>query len=326
MNRWSTEQAQAWYTGQPWPLGCNFIPSNAINQLEMWQAETFDVDIIDRELGWAADIGMNSVRVYLHSLAWSQDSDGFVDRIGHFLEIAAKHNIRPAFVLFDDCWNDYAKPGPQPDPEPGVHNSGWLQDPGLHIVNDPSLWEGLDEYVRGVIGAFAEDERILFWDLYNEPGNNDQGAKSLPLLKKTFEWAREASPSQPLTVGLWFDNEELNAFQLEASDIISFHNYESVESLEAQILSLRQYDRPLICTEWLRRGNSEVADFLPLLHEGKVGAYNWGLVSGKTQTIYAWDTPLGDAEPEVWFHDLLHPDGSPYREDEIALFRRHATV
>lgn len=324
MTRWTTAQANAWYDDQPWLLGCNFIPSNAINQLEMWQADTFDPDTIDRELGWAADLGMNTVRTYLHDLAWSTDRDGFLDRVDRFLDIAAAHGIRPALVFFDDCWNPDPQPGPQPAPIPGVHNSGWVQSPGVSVVNDPSLWTGLDAYVRDVVGAFAADERVLFWDLYNEPGNNQQGARSLPLLQAVFEWARSASASQPLTVGLWFDNEELNAFQLQASDIVSFHNYHAAANLEAQIRSLRAHNRPLICTEWLRRGHSEVADCLPVFHSEKVGAYNWGLVSGKTQTIYAWDTPLGDAQPEVWFHDLLHADGTPYRAEEVALFRRYA--
>ena len=324
MTRWTAAQANAWYAEQPWLLGCNFIPSNAINQLEMWQAATFDPAAIDRELGWAEDMGMNTLRVYLHDLAWSTDPDGFLTHVDQFLGLATDHGIRPAFVFFDDCWNADPQPGPQPAPKPGVHNSGWAQSPGARVVNDSSLWTGLDEYVQGVIGAFTQDERILFWDLYNEPGNNDQGARSLPLLKQAFAWARAASPSQPLTVGLWFDNDELNTFQLEASDIISFHNYHDAGNLEEQIRTLRAYGRPLICTEWLRRGHSEVADCLPVFHREKIGAYNWGLVSGKTQTIYAWNTPGGAAEPEVWFHDLLRADGAPYRAEEVSLFRRYA--
>lgn len=326
MTRWTAAQANAWYDSLPWLLGCNFIPSNAINQLEMWQADTFDPDAIDRELSWAAGLGMNTVRTYLHNLAWSIDRDGFLARVDQFLAIAAAHGIRPALVIFDDCWNADPQPGPQPAPKPGVHNSGWVQSPGIDIVNDPSRWTGLDDYVQDVVGRFAEDKRVLFWDLYNEPGNNKQGPQSLPLVKAVFDWARAASPSQPLTVGLWFKQDDLNAFQLEASDVVSFHNYMDAAHLEAEIRDLSQYGRPLICTEWLRRGHSEVVDCLPVLHREKVGAYNWGLVSGKTQTIYAWDTPLGDGEPEVWFHDLLRADGTPYRKEEVAVYRRLSGV
>ena len=76
-SRWSVEQAQAWGINTPWLRGANFNPSTAINQLEMWQAETFDPQTIDRELGWAAGIGLNCMRVYLHHVAWEADKLGF---------------------------------------------------------------------------------------------------------------------------------------------------------------------------------------------------------------------------------------------------------
>jgi endo-1,4-beta-mannosidase len=248
IQRWSKERAKRWYDGLPWLVGCNFIPSTAINQLEMWQADTFDPKTIDRELDWAANIGFNTVRVYLHDLAWEADAEGFKRRIDRFLEIAARNGIKPLFVIFDDCWNDNPKTGPQPEPIPSLHNSGWLQSPGLDIVNNPESWERLEWYVTDVVGTFAQDRRISMWDLYNEPGNNDNGAKSLPLVQRVFEWARNASPSQPLTVGIWFDVQELNDFQLAASDVITFHNYEPADNLSQRIVELKQYGRPLICT------------------------------------------------------------------------------
>jgi hypothetical protein len=318
--RWPAEKANAWYEALPWLVGCNFIPSNAINQLEMWQKDTFDPELIDQELGWAVGLGFNTVRVYLHDLAWEADAAGFKERVDKFLEIANGHGIRPAFVIFDDCWNDNAKVGPQPKPIPSVHNSGWLQSPGLGIVNDPEQWGRLELYVKDVVGTFGQDERILFWDLYNEPGNNGQGAKSLPLVKKVFEWARAAGPTQPLTVGTWFNNEELNEYQLKASDIITFHNYHDAANLRHRIARMKTHGRPLICTEWLRRGGSDVATHLPIFKEGNVGCYNWGLVSGKTQTIWGWGTKKGAPEPELWFHDLLRQDGTPFDAKEKALF------
>ena len=160
--RWSEEQARAWYERQPWLVGCNFIPSTAINQLEMWQADTFDPETIDRELGWASQLGMNTVRVYLHDLAWEADPEGFKKRVDRFLTIAKKHGIRPLFVLFDDCWNENPKIGPQPAPLPSVHNSGWLQSPGKAVVNDPKSWGRLERYVKDVVGTFARDDRVLF--------------------------------------------------------------------------------------------------------------------------------------------------------------------
>lgn len=321
MTRWTPEHAAAWYARQPWLVGCNFIPSTAINQLEMWQSDTFDPATIDRELGWAAGLGMNTARVYLHDLAWTVDTTGFRARLDHFLRLASNHGIRPILVLFDDCWNPDPKPGRQPAPAPGVHNSGWLQSPGAASVNAPATWQRLEDYVRDVIGTFREDTRILLWDLYNEPGNSKQDERSLPLLCKVFEWAHEVAPSQPLTAGLWYGNDSLSTFQLEASDVITFHNYSDAGHLAAEIAKLRQYGRPLICTEWLRRGHSDVATCLPVFQQERVGCCNWGLVAGKTQTIYPWGSPAGAPEPAAWFHDLLRFDGTPFAAAEAQLFR-----
>jgi len=320
--RWSAEKADRWYDRQPWLVGCNFIPSTAVNQLEMWQSATFDADTIDRELGWAAGVGFNTVRTYLHDLAWQADPEGFKRRVGTFLSIAARHGIRPMLVIFDDCWNADPKAGPQPAPIPGVHNSRWLQSPGKAVVNDPGRWDRLQRYVADVVGTLARDERVLAWDLYNEPGNSGQGTKSLPLLKKALAWARAAGPSQPLTVGVWHGNEVLNRFQLAASDVITFHNYHDAESLKQQIAHLKTFGRPVICTEWMRRPGSTVGTHLPIFKAEGVGCYMWGLVAGKTQTIYPWGSKQGSPEPERWFHDLLRPDGSPHRPTEVDLLRR----
>ena len=338
--RWSNEKANAWHARQPWLTGCNFIPSTAINQLEMWQAETFDPVTINRELGWAADLGFNTVRTFLHDLLWQADSQGFKQRIECFLEIASEHGIRPMLVLFDDCWSQHASLGMQPAPKPGIHNSGWVQSPGLDIVNsDPSTWDPLKCYVTDILTHFANDERILLWDLYNEPGNSNNGEKSLPLLKSVFDWARMVNPSQPLTAGIWFDYKDLNNFQLAASDIITFHNYRPADHLEREIAELAIYGRPIICTEWMARTcGSLVGTHLPVFASRKVGCVNWGLVSGKTNTIFAWqdlDNPMNRIdlsssdecdEPKIWFHDLFRQDGSPYDPAEIEVFRKWAKM
>ncbi len=335
--RWSIQKANQWYANQPWLVGCNFIPSTAINQLEMWQAETFDPAAIERELCWAAEIGFNTVRTFLHDLAWQADPQGFKQRLDRFLEIASRHTIRPMLVIFDDCWNDNPKLGAQPAPVPGLHNSGWMQSPGIAIVNSgPPAWGRLEEYVSDVVGSFGADDRVLMWDLYNEPGNSRNGSKSLPLLQAVFEWARSMSPSQPLTAGLWFKNQKLNEFQLAASDIVTFHNYCPAPDLELTIAELKAYGRPLICTEWMARTCGSLAStHLPIFARERVGCINWGLVSGKTNTIYQWqivpgldDNPVStmlrkNVDSKTWFHDLLAADGTPYDAHEIELFRQH---
>lgn len=323
--RWSMEKAHAWYAEHKWMTGANFLPSTAINQLEMWQAESFDAPTIDRELGWAAKIGFNTMRVYLHSLAYKADPEGFKSRIDKYLGIADKHGIKTIFVFFDDCWNKQGFVGKQPAPKPGIHNSGWVQDPGDPDSSDPSKFPALEVYVKDVLKRFGQDKRILMWDLYNEPGNSGKLEKSIPLLKAVFSWAKTADPAQPISVGIWrWDFEALNEIQILNSDIITYHNYEEPKLHLRVIEMLKTHNRPLICTEYMARTrDSRFSTILPMLKQHNVGAINWGLVDGKSNTIYAWDTPLPDgAQPIEWFHDVFKKDGTPYRQDEVDLIKK----
>jgi hypothetical protein len=342
--RWSEEKANAWYAAQPWLVGSNYAPANAINELEMWQAETFDPATIDKELGWAEGLGMNTMRVFLHDLVWHQDAEGYRKRIDRFLEIAAKHRIKPMLVLFDSVWDPNPQLGPQRAPTPGVHNSGWMQSPGAKALQDPSQHPRLEAYVKGVTSAFAKDPRVLAWDVWNEPDNTNDtayGTKEpkdkielvLKLLPRVFAWARESGVTQPITSGVWrgdwSSHEKLSPtdrVQIEHSDVISFHNYDGPAELEKRILWLRRYNRPLLCTEYMARGNgSTFKGSLPILKKYRVAAINWGFVMGKTQTHLPWDSwkqpYVNGREPEVWFHEIFKQDGTPYRQDEVDLIR-----
>jgi len=322
---WSIEKANQWYQKQAWMTGADFLPSTAINQLEMWQAETFDAATIDKELGWAEGIGFNTMRVYLHSLAWQQDQKGFKNRIDKYLAIADKHHIKTIFVFFDDCWNKQGKIGKQPAPKSGIHNSGWLQDPGDPNSKEEANFPALEKYVKDVLTHFKNDQRILLWDLYNEPGNSGKLTSSLPLLKSVFSWARAVDPSQPISAGIWaWDYEELNAFQALNSDVITYHDYEEPQWHQRTIDLLKSHGRPMICTEYMARTrNSRFENILPMLKKENIGAINWGLVDGKSNTKYAWDTPLPNgAEPKEWFHDIFHKDGTPYKADEVELIKK----
>lgn len=322
--RWSIEKANTWYSEHPWLVGCNFIPSTAINQLEMWQTETFDPATIDCELGWAEDIGMNCVRVYLHHLAWEIDKEGFKIRIDKYLEIANSHRIKTILIFFDDCWNATYQVGKQPEPIAGKHNSGWVRDPGDLLYQDSTLISTLEEYVKDVVITFKDDERIIIWDLYNEPGNN-YGDESLPLLEKVFEWSRQINPSQPLTSGVNnITYKGITNYQVMNSDIITYHNYKNPENHQHAIDTLRKYNRPLICTEYMARiNNSLFQNTLPILKKENIGAINWGLVAGKTNTIYPWGKPIpGGAEPELWFCDIFRLNGQPYKQEEVDLIKK----
>jgi len=347
--RWTPAEADAWYSRQQWLVGANYTTSNAINQLEMFQAETFDPAAIDRELRWAHEqFGMNTMRVYLHDLLWQQDPQGLLKRIDTFLSIAEKNGIRPMLVLFDSCWDPDPVLGPQRRPIPGVHNSGWVQSPSRHMLVDRANDAHFQAYVEGVIGHFANDTRVLAWDLWNEPDNPGGGNymdKQLPgeqeriaeLLPKIFDWARAKKPVQPLTSGVWIGDDwspgaasltSIQRTQLEQSDVITFHNYEQPEAFVARIAQLRKYGRPLICTEWLARGaGSNVDTILPIARRENIGMINWGFVDGAIQTRFPWDSwqrPYTMEAPTVWFHDLLKADGTPYRAREAELFRRLA--
>ncbi|RBL89102.1 glycoside hydrolase 5 family protein [Chitinophaga flava] len=321
---WSAEKANAWYQQQGWLRGANFIPSSAVNQLEMWQEATFDPQTIDRELGYAQATGFNIMRVYLHHVAWQQDRAGFKKRLQQYLDLAQKHQIKTMFVFFDDCWRDSYQAGPQPQPIPGVHNSGWLKDPGGLIDRDSTLMDTLSIYVKDIIRTFKDDDRVAIWDLYNEPGHFKHGAKSWPLLKNVVAWARAEAPKQPITIGIW--NKEFtdfNQYQLENSDIITFHNYRDSASMREAIDTLLTYNRPLICSEYMKRpNNSTFATHLPMMKAANVGAINWGLVAGKSQTNYPQGNKGGEPEPAIWYHDIFRTDGTPFDKEETDFIRK----
>ena len=339
---WSKEKAEEWYSKQPWLVGANFNPSTAINQLEMWQQETFDPETIDKELGWAEAIGMNTMRVYLHDLLHKNDPEGLYDRMDEFLKIADGHGMKILFVLFDSCWDPFPKAGEQRAPKPHVHNSGWVQSPGQEVLQDSSQYDRLEKYVKETIGEFKNDERILGWDIWNEPDNMTGPSYEdveipnkvdlvLPLLKDAFEWARSVNPSQPLTSGVWIGDwsdpenmKPMHKMQLEQSDIITFHNYDSPADFEKKIKDLQRYEKPILCTEYMARPNgSTFQGFLPIAKEYNVGMYNWGFVDGKTQTKYPWDswTKTYTSEPDVWFHEVFRNNGEPYDEEETQLIK-----
>lgn len=342
--RWSATRAQEWHAARGWIIGCNFTPSTAINQLEMWQAETFDPATIAAELDLARSLGMNSVRVYLHDLLWAADAAGFAARIDQLLELAAARGIGVMLVIFDSCWDPEPHLGPQRAPKDNVHNSGWVQSPGVPALRDPAQLPRLEAYVRGVVARFGSDPRVIAWDIWNEPDNGpdvancnaeklaSKAALVLPLLRQAFAWARSEAPRQPLTSGVWLGDwsdpaalTPLQAFQLEASDIVSFHNYGTAADFEQRIGWLQAWHRPIVCTEFMARpAGSTFEAILPIARRHGVGAVCWGLVKGKTQTHLPWDNWISDLEgfpAEAWFHDIFEPDGTPHDPAEVEFLR-----
>lgn len=341
--QWTVSQAEAWHDASPWLVGVNFVPSTASNQFEMWQTETWDPDTIDAELAMAADLGFNTVRVFLHDQLWEADSAALVARIEIYLDIAESHRIGTMLVLFDGVWDPEPVAGVQPEPIPGVHNSRWAQSPGATILGDVDRHADLQPYVQGIVGAFGQDERVVVWDLFNEANNPnltsygdvelDQALKNeraLQLMTSARAWALEMGPIQPITSGVflgqWGDEatlSDLNAFMLTQMDVVSFHSYSGPDIVSDQLGDLRQYGRPLLCTEYMGRPESTFEEILPLFDQFDVHAWSWGFVDGRSQTKFhwsSWEEPVV-GEPDPWFHDVLHPDGTPYDGDEADFLR-----
>lgn len=352
MERWTAAEATAWWEARPWVCGFNFLPSTAVNFLEMWQADTFDPSRIETELGWAAEIGFNAFRINLHPLVWEEDRDGFLERLDWTMGVAARLGIDTVPCLFDDCGFGGAepRPGPQPDPIPGVHNSRAVASPGRARVMDRAGWPVLEAYLRDIVGSFRNDPRVLFWDLYNEPGNrmifraggfaeyeSGLAPHSKALMEASFAWARDEGPEQPLTVAAWTTplpgtdlppyQTEIDRAALDLSDITSFHAYWAAAHVARFIDHLAALGRPMICTEWMARAvDSRIADQLKLFHDRGVGCFQWGFVKGRTQTHLPWPADLvrahgGIATRDTWFHDVLHEDGRPYDPQEIETIR-----
>ncbi len=342
--RWSPDRANRWYQSQGWLVGANYIPANAINQFEMFQADTFDPRRIDTELGWAQFYGHNTARVFLHDQLWAADQHGFQTRLGQFVDIAARHRIKPLFVFFDSCWDPQPRAGRQRAPRPGVHNSGWAQSPGAERLGDPKYVPVMRDYVTAVMTQFRTDERVLGWDLWNEPDNparqyrnverSDKEQLVTNLLPQVFRWARAVDPSQPLTSGVWQGDwgqprgrSAISDIQLANADVITFHSYAAPAGFENRINELTPLGRPILCTEYMARPQgSTVQSILPVAKRHNVGAINWGLVAGKTQTYFPWDSwdhPYTSV-PKVWFHDLIRPEGRPFQDIEALTVRKLA--
>jgi len=331
--RWSAEKANAWYAAQPWLCGFNYVPANAVNCTAMWMDGVFSAELIDAELALAEDVGFNCVRVMLPFIVWENEPEAFHERFSIFLKLCARRGMRVMPSLFDDCcFGDQHNPvfGPQPPMIDGWYSNAWTPSPGHGIVLDSSQWPRLQPYVRSMLDTYRADERIVAWDLYNEPTQGVHfgdlhwflGDVTLPLLELVCDWAREVNPIQPFTIGMWDNNPKLNDIILAHSDLLSFHQYSSVADLTTQIQALQAHERPLICTEWLcRHLNCTPETYLPVLRQYRVGAIHWGLVNGLTLTHLPWGHLPGQPVPDVWQHDLYHGDHTPYDENELVSFR-----
>lgn len=342
--RWTEQEANAWFAGQPYRAGVNYVASDAVNAIEMWSPETFNPKRIDSELALAESIGFNTVRVFLNDQVWAADPEGFDRRIDAFLEIAKRHGIGVMLTFFTNGGNGESHLGKQSSDD-GSHNGSWVKSPKLSLLADEAAWGILERYVKDVITRHAKDGRVIVWDIYNEPGNvRSSHIKGKPLkpdeieaytvncfhlLQQSFRWARDCNPTQPITAGRWTGGEIgkiFNDYQFAQSDVISYHRYAPPEIHRKIMRELKRYHRPILCTEWMARHLG--CTFDPILGEMKranVWSYSWGLVAGKMETWRPWPNvvkPGDHSKDGLWFHDIYHADHTPYDPKETAYIQR----
>jgi len=334
--QWSEEKANGWYASREWPVGCDYVPAYAGNQIQMWN--DWDPESIDSELSLAEDLGFNSVRVFLHHKLWEQERDMFFSRIDEFLTIADRHGISTLITVFTNGGSEERNLNEDIAPAPGIHNSIWAQTPGITIVNDTDRWNEMEAYVRDLLRTFKDDGRIIAWCLYNEP-ENIPAVHTLPFLKKVFEWAQEVRPSQPLTATVitnpftrkvkYWERFPIITFVCENSDILSYHCYDLPQDQLDFISMLSGFNRPILCTEYLgRTRGSRFESTLPVLKGHRIAAYSFGLVNGVTQCHYPWNDVVDgqkvpfESEPELWFHDIFRDDLTPWSESEVEWLKR----
>lgn len=353
MKRWSKEKAWEFWNKNPWMVGCNYVPQLTPG-LSLWQEDTIEeiLPSVHKELALMQEIGFNTVRMFLDFDLWYHERDEFLDRIDRVLSIFENYGIKLMPVLFNDCVS-FGKPDDISIKKPvgkeswdiGYHG-GHKNSPHVVSTGMPIGWIRWDEdeqrplceeFIRSIVRRFKDDDRIIMWDLWNEPGNSKRGDLSIPYLKRAFEIAREENASQPLTAGVWVyptnygidENADVSLIQrvaLDLSDIITFHNYSNLNDVKNCIKALEKEGRPIANTEWLHRIlDNTVLEQLPLYHSKKIGSTHWGLAAGHGQFYLPWEwlkNERPDLDYSLWQHDIYKEDLTPYDPKEIELFKK----
>ena len=346
---WPKEKAWAWYAGQPWFRGCNYMSASCANRVDQWQAYGFEERFreAEEELKIAESIGFNSVRLIVEFSVWYHEHDGFMERFERTLDQCDRHGIRAVIVLGNDCsrprdvWS-LPKMGPQTC-DWGYHggrktsqHGSRPKEVGHTVTDEPELADRFFAMCEELMVKYAHDRRIVFWNLMNEPGANNRDQVSIANLKRVFTVAWKVDPDQPLAADLWRtygrdDSSICEKFAAENSDIVSYHSYDPYPDHVKLVADLkRRIDRPLLCTEWLARmRDNDLFRNYPLFYLEKIGCWCWGFVAGKYQTYEPWECMWQDEESgktglydfTKWFHDLYRPSHRPYDPNEIRVIR-----
>jgi len=292
-------------------VGSNYTPAFCVNQVQMWHE--FEPDIIDRELAAASKyFGLNTLRVFLHNIPYDAEKDVFLDRIEQFLVICDRHGIKPGFVFFDDCWQHEGITLTQKPPVDGLIGGSWAACPQDIERTDENLPK-FKAYIQDVIEAHREDDRVLWWEIFNEP--NMAQPYTVKLRELAYQWAKELDPIQPVT-NCWDDSPE--------TDLVNAHNYTADFAGWDRQADLNP-TKGAIFTEagarwYAGRGTShgepiEIIDWLKRRKaSGRAvpGVYLcWELMVGNVNARWIWGSPADTAEPTLPWCGLLWPDNTP---------------
>ncbi|MBR6007662.1 MAG: cellulase family glycosylhydrolase [Clostridia bacterium] len=347
---WTNDQAWEWQKKVGWLRGCNFIGSDCCNRIDMWQSYNNEAHMrtAERELALCRDIGFNTVRLIIEFDVWFQERARFMQILENYISLCARYGQKVMLVLANEaqlCRGEEYVPKPLGEQ---VYALGYHQgrfpltdeqkalEP-YHELERKQTRSKYLEMVGEIVGRYRADERVVCWNVYNEPGISIGMERCLPIIRLMFDTVSELDPVQPLCSDVWYwkDYDNLNprdALSARLSDVISWHNYQPLDKFVTGYEQLRRLNKPILLTEWLHRiVHQNVRELYPLLYLERINCWCWGFVAGKTQTYEPWDSLWErfdrengntDLDFKLWQHDLFRPSLRPYDPAETETIKR----
>lgn len=301
------KERKQWTEKQAWDWEKKVGTIIGFNQPESAYPGMTNLEILRK----AADLGFNSVRFWLKG----EDVDAQIAYIKKMADEAEScgMTISPVLSLQRKYFNDKEN-----------------EKENLKIV---------EELVKTLIRPFANDERIVIWDIWNEPGfktGDPETFREMGWVEKMVHWCREENLCQPITASIiWDPDRDADVSsptwekrrQVEAMmDLHNFHSYDCARNFGAEIDytldRIRKIsNRPIVCTEAMIRVNgSSVQRTLPVFAREHVHVYLWGLYNNDWNWSVKWGRSTYDAFDPM-FHDFLWADGDAYDAREFPFIK-----
>ncbi len=344
--KWTTERVWEWYRQIPWIRGYSGLPSNCVNGIALWQEYGHEAVFkrLEQEFRIARETGLNAVSVCVEFAVWDAQHDSFFRNLEDYLALAHRHGLWVMLTLGNDrtaIRSEAVSFGKQ-TPDSGYYSgmqsrqSAWdLAEKETLLFDDPDLLARYVQMVTELAARYGQDPRLLLWNVWDGIWNFRSVGQILPVVEQSFAILRKQGVCQPLTASVRFPQTEADDTAqnrvLALSDVIAFHCYDSYLRAVPLFARLKQYHRPLFCTEWLNRcAGNDVEHLLPLFWLEKIGSFHEGLMQGFLQTYQ----PIADSYVRAftetdfpftrWQHPLYRFNGLPYEPKEIEVFRRFA--